>query len=283
MLILGNKRNLEGIDNIVDLDGKVECYLNWYKKNVDKNVEGIKNIIDKVSSWYEMRYSNDSIDPKYNREENCYQNDWAEVMDFTNFFSLLTLGEQILLLKPRFPSIVDITSNGFQHFHVDGDGTITDASEVFIDSRATTGENMFEGHNLREVESIVLNNNLKNFKLDGIKSVIASFNKKDIIYNGLFDAINARIISRGGDYYGPKRGMLFAKEFNRPIELSIQYGVEHQDLVEDYLTNGGREDVICHLGYFSKEGIKSIPLSELYSIDKDKNNGDKPKVYSKTK
>ena len=45
----------------------------------------------------------------------------------------------------------------------------------------------------------------------------------------MLDAVMYRIIERGGNRMGPRRGFLFAKEFGRNIDIPMMYGVDYSD------------------------------------------------------
>lgn len=65
-----------------------------------------------------------------------------------------------------------------------------------------------------------------------------------------------RIIQRGGNRIGPRRALLFAKEFERDINIPMMYGVDRSDpylktFIHKYLDAGGSRDLVCYEDYFS--------------------------------
>ena len=276
----------ERIKDIADLNNKVNYYVSWCEKNGKGDASQIRNIIEKVAVWYEMRYPNASIGPNNAFGENYGQDYWIQLMDYDHFYALLTSEEKQLLKKPIFPSIVNLSDESSQHFHLAKDGMITDADDIYVISHnVTDGKSLFEGHHIREVERIVNENNLARFELENVRKVVSSMDDKLSVFNGLLDAIICHIIHRGGDYYGPKRGMLFAKEFDRSLDLGMQYGANHYDLICHYLENGGSRDLKCYPNYFenkkSNSSVSTMILSQLLSEDEKTREIDKNKVYKK--
>ena len=72
-----------------------------------------------------------------------------------------------------------------------------------------------------------------------------------------------RIIERGGNRIGPRRGFIFAKEFNRNIDIPMMYAVDTSDpglrtFMNEYLKSGGRTDLICYENYFRRKSNHPI-------------------------
>ena len=81
-----------------------------------------------------------------------------------------------------------------------------------------------------------------------------------------------RIIERGGNRIGPRRAFLFAKEFNRNIDIPMMYGVDTSDpglkqFVDEYIKAGGSKDLVCYGNYFSRssknEKLETIKVREI--------------------
>jgi len=80
-----------------------------------------------------------------------------------------------------------------------------------------------------------------------------------------------RIIERGRYRVGPRRGVLFAKEFGLDINLPISYAIDMSDPhLYDYLMNNFQQlnlDKMCPINYFCRNslGIEEAPLKEVLS------------------
>ena len=88
----------------------------------------------------------------------------------------------------------------------------------------------------------------------------------------MLNCVMYRIIERGGNRVGPRRAFLFAKEFNRNIDIPMMYAVDMSDpglreFIVEYIKAGGHTDLECYIDYFSKvyenEEIDTITIREL--------------------
>ena len=86
-----------------------------------------------------------------------------------------------------------------------------------------------------------------------------------------------RIIERGGNRIGPRRGFIFAKEFNRNIDIPMQYGIDRsdpglRDFINEYLKAGGNTSLACYDDYFYNKNKSNINKVKLHDILKIENN-----------
>ena len=84
-----------------------------------------------------------------------------------------------------------------------------------------------------------------------------------------------RIIERGGNRIGPRRAFLFAKEFNRNIDIPIKFGIELSDpglrsFINEYIKLGGNNDLVCYQNYFFRaskyEECSEVTVDEILII-----------------
>ena len=106
MNLFGAKKvnhGLESIKSFDNLDDKVFYYLEWCKKNnVEHDVKDIKDIIDKVTVWYELRYPDNYLDQDdvdnvmfgTNTINNVQS--WGEFYNFDKFYYSLSKKEKSL-------------------------------------------------------------------------------------------------------------------------------------------------------------------------------------------
>ena len=89
---------------------------------------------------------------------------------------------------------------------------------------------------------------------------------------GMLDAVMYRIIERGGNRMGPRRGFLFAKEFGRNIDIPMMYAIDRSDpglrlFINEYIKAGGSKDLVCYIGYFSRSNktkkLDTITIKDL--------------------
>lgn len=84
---------------------------------------------------------------------------------------------------------------------------------------------------------------------------IRSTNKFSLLGEAILDCAMYRIIQRGGNRKGPRRALLFAKEFKRDIDIPMKYGVDCSDtylktFIHKYLDFGGSRNLVCYDDYF---------------------------------
>ena len=91
----------------------------------------------------------------------------------------------------------------------------------------------------------------------------------------MLNCVMYRIIERGGNRFGPRRAFLFAKEFDRNIDVPMAYGVDLSDpglelFVNEYIKAGESENLICYIGYGSRtskyEKLPTITIQELIAM-----------------
>ena len=179
---------------------------------------------------------------------------------------MLSDKEKSLIDKPKFPNIIDLYSGSRNHFHVDDNGIITIADDVWI-VRKNKFDVMscgvfFNGRSLRDVEKINEEENL-NLNITNVKKVVERVEYEESIREGLLDTIMYRIMESGGKYYGTRRAVLFAKEFERDISIPVRYG--DVALINDYVMNGGSGDLICYINYYDNNSAISCSAFEVLS------------------
>ncbi len=96
-----------------------------------------------------------------------------------------------------------------------------------------------------------------------LEEVICYAENWQTLRNGILDCVMYRIIERGGNRIGPRRGLLYAKEFRRDIHIPMKYGVDTSDprlrnFIKEYLESGGSKDLICYKDYFSRTDERPV-------------------------
>ena len=290
-LNLTNKENPESIL----LDDKVNDFINWYKTNIVKDQftdvgyyfepRRLRDIIEKMAVWYELRYSNEDINRmmnttkrvglcsndimfKYNpyvtdlvgndSDITCF--DWNDFYNYNSFLRSLSWEEKWFIVENRYPDIIHLHKNDRHcsaHFHLDSKGTIIMADDLETirnkSNEVLCGED-FVGKNIKDAYDLLKEYGC-NLDYKEIEAVIKNYDNKDYIKEEFLNCVMYRIIERGGNRIGPRRGILFAKEFNRNIDIPMKYGIDLADpdlrnFINDYLKNGGHIDLDCYLGYF---------------------------------
>lgn len=304
----GSTEDYEPKFNSYELSDFVDNLINWYSETMIKGhfteigefhfPEDLRNFIEKMAVWYELRYPDYEINrlmPGSNQEglyvsdimfkNNKYINDlleeeadtkyldWDEFYNARSFIRALPHTERYFLAKPKFPNLVYIKTGSYPHFHLHPNGTIYEAEGIEtllgyqIYDKELVGKHITELPNLLEEFGYNLSSNSELFK------VIKNYKNRVYLKEELLNCVMYRLIDRGGNRIGPRRAFLFAKEFNRSIDIPLIYGIDYSDpglnsFITTYLEAGGKEDLVCLVGYGSRsrknEPLSIIKLKEIY-------------------
>lgn len=290
------------------LNAKVEKFIKWYKDNMyetffDNTPEDVRNFIEKMAVWYELRYPDynvidmlyeDEFSYKYNLmfNENTYINKTNEELDgllnnnpskeifnylewdkFYNtrvFIDSLHEYEKELLRKPKYFGIVHY--NGAL-IHLTSKGIIKSARKYYI------GEIKFDyatlvGMNIKEALKVLKKEDTHRDEYE-IMERIKDYDNQCKFKEELLDCVMYRIMERGQNRVAAYRSFLFAKEFNRNIDIPLQYGLARVDadlkkFILEYLNAGGNKNLVCYPNYYSRESkfekLDTITIQEI--IDK---------------
>ena len=277
------------INKSIDLDNKVNEFIDWCYENMLNEYYGgrfekcdprkIKDFIEKIAVWYELRYPDyiingmpiskpDSyIEPLTIDEDTINLRKKKNVFNKDAFMNSLSLREKTYLLEQREEYIVYFDrNNSGAHLHLSEYGIVRDAELVdgFTDFEVTDKELI--GLHLQDVINLFENRGIKYPGIKEFKFLSNSFNKKKQAREGILNCAMYRIIERGGVGIGPRRAFLFAKEFNRNIDIPMMYGVDSRDIdlnafIDEYIKSGGSLDLKCYVDYFtSKDKGKTVVL-----------------------
>lgn len=99
---------------------------------------------------------------------------------------------------------------------------------------------------------------ISKWDVEKIEDTIYEMDRKE----GLLDCVMYKILERrykGVSYIGAYRAFMFAKEFNRDINIPMQYAFDDYtnekviNFVKEFINCGGREDLKCHYRKNNKE------------------------------
>jgi len=241
------------------LDKKIEYFYDWCCKNKIKySINDIKSLVEKMSVWYELRYPNiyfgdESFDDVMfeNYSLNSVQRKWCDFYNYNKFFYSLSDLEKEILTQRGYPDIVYFDDQHSKHFHLSEAGFIS-CEETFnfkaLDgSRVCCGKQFVNKHISFAVE--YMKPIAMDIDFNQVEKIIDRVEFEKSIYEGVLNTVLYRIIERGGKIYGPRRGLLFAKEFGRNIDTVVKYG--DPTLIKEYLDNNGDLDLCCYVDYFS--------------------------------
>lgn len=275
-------------EEIAELDKKIDKFIDWYAQNVlrghvspweEKHLPlKLRDMIEKVAVWYELRYpnydiasmllgslgpsaseriftSNPYVDENLGTETLFKLIDWHAFYNFDAFLATLSKEENELLRSPSYREKIYLDRNRRWLLTVSPEGMILDTSEISLGKESL--DKFFLGKHLSEVKHIADEQGISLEDDSEVDAAIEEYEKNVYFYEELLNSIMYRIIERGGTRNGAKRAFLFAKEFNRNIDIPMRYGVDIEDpllreFINVYLLNGGSNRLICYTNYESR-------------------------------
>ena len=300
------KCNVDNSKNIM-LDDKVNQFINWYAENgVDGYTDigqyhaprDMRNLIEKMAVWYELRYPDYEINRlmpssscdniKINDvmfKDNQYFNglldensdvnylDWDEFYNAHAFISSLPWEERHLFTRPKYRDPIYLDT-GYRdvHLHVTKNGIVMEAEYIDLWTKNIVENKELEGLNVRQVAELLNKRGITLPKNSELSEAIEYADKHIYQKEEMLNCVMYRIIERGGNRIGPRRAFLFAKEFNRNIDIPMIYGVDISDpglesFVNMYLDAGGSRQLTCLIKYFSRTSdhakFDTITIEEL--------------------
>ena len=273
----------------INLNHKVDSFINWYYENMVKGKysksgefqepKRLRDFIEKMAVWYELRYPDYEInrilkctgteDIDINQEmfvNNSYLDDVNEEIDYFNwsefynpkvFFDTLPQEEKYYLRKPRYNSLIYIDKSYIAHLHLSANGTVELSEGIGVYTQNKITDEELEEMNIEDVLTLFKEKNITLPSDNEIIPAIVSYKKRLYFKEELLNCVMYRIIERGRDGYGARRAFLFAKEFNRNIDIPIMYGlyygVGQRQFINEYLKSGGKKELECYINYLIRE------------------------------
>ena len=296
----------------ISLNEKVDKFIDWYTDNVvNDHYLGIglynkpkemRNFIEKMAVWYELRYPDVSVDSElFNFDNSSYVNDvmfqkneyvndlfsedsdvrnldWKSLYNFDVFVNSLAYEEKKLLDDPNYTEVVYLDGR-IPHFHLSLDGIIQRSVGVAYFSKSKVEDEELVGMNVEDAVKLIESRGIQLPDYSIVKSEIENYNRKIYQKEELLNCVMYRIIERGGSIMGPHRALLFAKEFNRDVDTIMKYGMDTTDPDLAYFINeciklGGSNDLDCYKDYFSlstrKGNINLVNVNDIVEKEKVK-------------
>lgn len=269
------------------------------------SLEKMQNFIEKIAIWYELRYPSYEVnrilhccgqEDKYVSNEmfknNQYVNDileensdireldWDEFYNAHAFISSLSSEEKVYFSKPNYADVIYLDPNirMFRaHLHVTKNGIVDSAEYVSDYTNGVIKNFEIEGIHIRKVADVFKKKGITLPPNNDLEKAIKNADKRIYQKEEMLNCAMYRIIERGGNRIGPRRAYLFAKEFNRNIDIPMMYAIDRTDpglrlFINQYIKDGGSKNLECYLDYFSKinvnDKIEIISLQELISSER---------------
>lgn len=287
------------------LEKKIEDFLTWYendfldyvyyKEDVKDNSLRLRKFIDKMAIWYELRYPDYEIEKKFNYnnfdkksindimfKDNEYVDtllddksfkdlDWDEFYNTHAFIKSLPSNEKDYLSKPSYFDTVYLYPKRSAYLHLTKNGYVSSSESFTAYTNGKVRDEELEGMHLKEVYSLLIQRGIKLPKDCEIAKLINAVDRRMYFKDELLNSIMYKIIERGGNIIGPRRGYLFAKEFNRNLDIPMMYAAsaydpKNVDFANQYLDDGGNSDLECYNNYFLRENKADLRLISVEDI-----------------
>ena len=308
-----NKKETDTLKNdsstmSIDLNEKVEEFLNWYFENMvkDKYIDigeyhlpkKMRNLIEKIAVWYELRYPDYEINrlmPGSGQEQinvndimfrnNHYVNnlldenldikelEWNDFYNTEVFIKSLPWEERCYFSEPRYRDIVYLNPNyKSAYLHLTKNGFVEVAENITLYTKSAIKDRELIDLNIRDVLKLFQEKGIELPENNELEKTIKEVDKRIQLKKGILDCAMYRIIERGGKRIGPRRAFIFAKEFNRNIDIPMKYAVDLFDpglrlFMNEYIKAGGSKDLKCYINYFSRtnkeEQVKTTTIQDL--------------------
>ena len=304
-------------DKSISLNDRVNNIIKWYKEEYVKSLGltdlgnyyepfRLRDFIEKVAVWYELRYPNCDLDKEMGAKSknNNYTNkalledneyvdvffsgldlkkfEWSKFYNTHAFIRSLDGEERVYFDKPRYPKVIvwdnmgtglypQVQPSNKACLELSKTGKVIGSQNMRllctnISDRKLIGMHIVDVINLLHENGIVVSPN------NSFVKAVQQYELENEMREKVFDAIMYRIIERGGERVGPKRGLLFAKEFGRNIDIPMKYGVDYSDpylgeFINEYLKSGGNKNLECLVNYFICKGdytkIQKVNIAEI--------------------
>lgn len=268
----------------------------------------LRNFIEKMAVWYELRYpdyeinrlmpgsgqeateisdvmfnSNNYINELFDENADVRAIDWDEFYNTHAFIKSLPWEERYRFQRARYKDLVYLDPNytlhspmeverKTAHLHLRPNGFVKEAEGVDCYSKFKVTNEELKGMHVKEVVKLLKEREITLPSDNELELTINNVEKFIKEKEGMLDAVMYRIIERGGNRMGPRRGFLFAKEFGRNIDIPMMYAIDRSDpglrlFINEYIKAGGSKDLKCYVGYFSRaskrEKMDTISIQDL--------------------
>lgn len=276
-----------------DLEQYIEDYLIWYKNTILNNlpeneqayyITSLRNFIDKMACWYEMRFPDSTIENSSSTEINnimfdssLIEENWEDFFNTKKFIKSLPTEEKSFILKPKYPETVWLDKeNGFAHLHLTAKGRVTLAEGIYYIKKEKPLYEVTNDGSIREVKSTHSSYNAIEANLTGktIREVLEYMRAYDIpiplengfqeaidnyqnaltAKNNLLNAVTYKIMLKGEPQLAAIRALIFSQEFGTDINIPGKYGIysyspNKDKFIERFIEAGGDKDLLGYKNY----------------------------------
>ena len=291
------KMTREKIKRTIDLNDKVNEFINWYFENMVKGnytsvgeyrqSMAMRNFIEKMAVWYEFKYPNDEVTKLIDNPNNIEDNSDTRSKEKNKFYNIkefmesLSANEITLFKNPRPSNLIRMDSD-YQRvrLYLTPEGIVKSSEGIATYTHFKIKDKDLQGKHINEVIQIFHEQRVVLPSKNTLEIAAEQVEKEMYQKEEMLNCVMYRIIERGENRIGPRRAFLFAKEFGRNIDIPMMYGVDYSDpelrkFMNEYLKSGGSKDLVCYVDYFSRTSkntyIDTITIQELIQLTMDEN------------
>lgn len=263
----------------IDLNKRIDMFCDWFENSKIRGYYciDIKELISKLASWYEMRYSdrvmsdmlssgkidiyscfdfkgNQYVHDNFTDDSDVYYLELAKTLDFGFFIKSLSNEERRIFTKkkPKASFVKDddgstyfLTPNGFVLSYFNDESGIYDR---YYDSKHITDVMDFSKDSI----DVYINATRERFKEAIMYCYKSAFARKELLNCAMY-----KLLLNHNTEFSTMRALLFAKEFGLDIDVPMMYGIDRNNYVRQeinfYLKFGGSKDLVCYTNYFDDE------------------------------
>lgn len=251
-------------------DKNIVDFLDWFSREYGYTSSVlVEHFIYKMSSWYEMRYSEKDLVKNFGR----INPKWSENVSLLNmdfFISTLSNREHALLKRPSYSHCIRTDINGNTiYFDLSKKGTILKFDAIACDLSKDDNRLLLGlvGMNLKDayekIRSKCINNDLFFY--------IERYERALKLKKGILNAVMYMLMFKKTNA-GLARALLFAKEFNLDINIPLKYGIHRSgdiNLIYEYLASGGTKDLECYFDYLTGEKDDIVTIADILKSRED--------------
>ena len=236
-----------------------------------------------MAVWYELRYpdyeinrlmpgsgqerieindvmfnSNNYINELFDENADVRALDWDDFYNAKAFINSLSWDERYLFGRPRYRDLVYIDSHRRSaHLHLTSKGFVELSEKIGSYTNFKVKDEELKGMHVKNVVKLLKEKGISLPSGNELEETIKDVENWNYQKEEMLNCVMYRIIERGGNRMGPRRGFLFAKEFGRNIDIPMMYAIDRSDpglrlFINEYIKAGGSKDLVCYIGYFSR-------------------------------
>lgn len=270
------KKNIDLYKNVKkNLEHFIEAHSYDIDKPKDEAKQDIRNFIEKMVGWFELRYPDCEIKKIFGStnveldvtKEIFYNNPhiayilknsmteidlkWHDFYNYDAFYASLSEEEKRFIKEPCYPDTVYLYSKSPDHVHLSPEGYVEIYEFTFYNNLVITTTYQDENYHIEKFIEMLEEKGKPIDANSEVYKAINLYSNQNRLRNNMIECVMYRIMMRGDKRESSlRRAYLFAKEFC-PLEIDFlaDYAFVYQDLellrfISDDLGSAKIEDIM---------------------------------------